>query len=162
MSGHLPLFLKYLSPWPSDKSLGTLQKCLLSEALTQDCLSLTTWQLIYPSAFHQTSDSYCYCYYLLTLVTWCEELTHLKRPWCWERLKAKGEGGDRGWDVGCCHPLTGHERGQAPGDSGDRGAWRAAVHRVTESWARLSDWTLIIVRLLLLFLFAIQHKVGAH
>ena len=26
-----------------------------------------------------------------------EELTHLKRPWCWERLKA-GEGQNRGWD----------------------------------------------------------------
>ena len=26
-----------------------------------------------------------------------EDLTHWKRPWCWERLKA-GEGGDRGWD----------------------------------------------------------------
>ena len=24
--------------------------------------------------------------------------SHLKRPWCWERLKAGGEGGDRGWD----------------------------------------------------------------
>ena len=23
-----------------------------------------------------------------TLATWFEELTHLKRPWCWERLKA--------------------------------------------------------------------------
>ena len=35
------------------------------------------------------------------LATWCEELTHLKgsfqiRPWCWERLKAGGEGDDRG------------------------------------------------------------------
>ena len=28
----------------------------------------------------------------------CEELTHLKRPWCWVRLKAWGEGDDRGWD----------------------------------------------------------------
>ena len=28
----------------------------------------------------------------------CEELTHLKRPWCWKRLKAGGEGDDRGWD----------------------------------------------------------------
>ena len=28
----------------------------------------------------------------------CEELTHWKRPWCWERLKAGGEGDDRGWD----------------------------------------------------------------
>ena len=26
------------------------------------------------------------------------ELTHLKRPWCWERLKARGEEEDRGWD----------------------------------------------------------------
>ena len=32
------------------------------------------------------------------LATWCEELTHLKRPWCWERLKAGVEGDDRGWD----------------------------------------------------------------
>ena len=33
-----------------------------------------------------------------TLATWCEELTHLKRPWCWERLKMGGEGDGRGWD----------------------------------------------------------------
>ena len=33
-----------------------------------------------------------------TLATWCKELTHWKRPWCWERLKAGGEGDDRGWD----------------------------------------------------------------
>ena len=31
------------------------------------------------------------------LATWCDELTHLKRPWCQERLRA-GEGDDRGWD----------------------------------------------------------------
>ena len=33
-----------------------------------------------------------------TLATWCEELTHLKGPWCWERLRAGGGGDDRGWD----------------------------------------------------------------
>ena len=27
-----------------------------------------------------------------------EEPTHWKRPWCWQRLKAGGEGVDRGWD----------------------------------------------------------------
>ena len=32
-----------------------------------------------------------------TLATWCEELTYLKRPWCWERLKV-GEVYVRGWD----------------------------------------------------------------
>ena len=40
-----------------------------------------------------------------TLAIWCEELTHWKRPWFWERLKAKGEGDDRGWD-GCMASLT--------------------------------------------------------
>ena len=33
-----------------------------------------------------------------TLATWCEELTHWKRPWCWERLGAGEEGDDKGWD----------------------------------------------------------------
>ena len=33
-----------------------------------------------------------------TLATWCKELTHLKRPWCWERLMAGREGDDRGWN----------------------------------------------------------------
>ena len=32
------------------------------------------------------------------LATWYEELIHWKRPWCWDRLKARGEGDDRGWD----------------------------------------------------------------
>ena len=33
-----------------------------------------------------------------SLAIWCEELIHLKRSWCWERLKAGGGGDDRGWD----------------------------------------------------------------
>ena len=33
-----------------------------------------------------------------TLATWCEELTHWKRPWCWEGLGAGGEGDNRRWD----------------------------------------------------------------
>ena len=32
------------------------------------------------------------------LATWCKELTHWKRPWCWEKSKAVGEGDNRGWD----------------------------------------------------------------
>ena len=43
---------------------------------------------------------------LYTLATWWEELTHWKRPGCWERLKAEGEGDDRGWD-GWMASLTG-------------------------------------------------------
>ena len=38
------------------------------------------------------------CWSSNTLATWCEELAHWKRPWCWERLKAEGEGENRGGD----------------------------------------------------------------
>ena len=39
-----------------------------------------------------------------TLATWCKELTHLKRPWWWERSRAGGEGDDRGWDSWMASP----------------------------------------------------------
>ena len=32
------------------------------------------------------------------LASWCKELTRLKRPWCWERLKEGREGVNRGWN----------------------------------------------------------------
>ena len=44
-----------------------------------------------------------------TFATWCKELTHWKRPWCWERLKAGGEGDDRGWDGGISGWDGGHK-----------------------------------------------------
>ena len=33
-----------------------------------------------------------------TLATWCDDLTHWKRSWCWERVKEEGEGDNRGRD----------------------------------------------------------------
>ena len=42
--------------------------------------------------------TWCWSWNSNSLATWCEELTHWKRPWCWERLKAGGEGDDRGRD----------------------------------------------------------------
>ena len=38
------------------------------------------------------------CWSSNILATWCKELTHWKRPCCWEGLGAGGEGDDRGWD----------------------------------------------------------------
>ena len=38
-----------------------------------------------------------WCWSWSSNTLWCKELTHWKRPWCWERLRA-GEGGDREWD----------------------------------------------------------------
>ena len=39
---------------------------------------------------------WCWSWNSNTLATWCEEVTHWKRPWCWERQKTEGEG-NRGW-----------------------------------------------------------------
>ena len=41
---------------------------------------------------------WCWSWIFNILATWCKELTHLKRLWCWERLRAGGEGDNRGWD----------------------------------------------------------------
>ena len=53
-----------------------------------------SWVLI-SCSFHSWKD-WCWSWNSNTLDTWCEELTHLKRPWSWERLRA-GEGDNRGW-----------------------------------------------------------------
>ena len=46
-----------------------------------------------------------------------EELTHLKRPWCWEILKVGGEGDDRGW-----------------------GDWMASLTQWTSVWVDSRSW----------------------
>ena len=48
------------------------------------------------------TDAEAEVYY--TLATWCNKLTHYKRPWCLERLKAKAEGDERAWDVWMASP----------------------------------------------------------
>ena len=45
---------------------------------------------------NQSWKDWCWSWNSSTLATWCEELTPLKRPWCWERLRA-GKGNNRGW-----------------------------------------------------------------
>ena len=57
-----------------------------------------------------------------TLPTWCEKLTHLKRPWCWARLKAGGEGLTEDEIVGWHHRLNVHEFEQAPGVGDGQGS----------------------------------------
>ena len=51
------------------------------------------------------------------MATWCKEVTHLKRPWCWERLKAGGEEDDTGCDV-----------------------WMASPNRWTWIWSSSGNW----------------------
>ena len=57
---------------------------------------------------------WCWSWSSNILATWCKELTHWKRPWCWERLKAGGEGYAENEMVGWLHQLDGREFEQAP------------------------------------------------
>ena len=58
---------------------------------------------------------WCWSWNSNTLATWCKKLTHWKRPWCWGRLRAGGEGDDRGCDGRRHHWLNGHGFGWTPG-----------------------------------------------
>ena len=61
------------------------------------------------------------------LATWCKQLSHWKRPWCWERLKAEREEGNRRWDGWIAPPINGHELGQTLRDGeGQRGLARSS------------------------------------
>ena len=60
---------------------------------------------------------WCWSWNSNILATWCEKQTHWKRPWCWERLKAGGEGDDRGWD-----------------------GWMASPTRWTWVWVKSRSW----------------------
>ena len=75
-----------------------------------------------------------------TPVLWREELTHLKRPWCWERLKAGGVGNHSGWDDWLAS-LTRWTMSLSKVWEFvmDRKVWSAAVHGVANSRTQLSD-----------------------
>ena len=65
---------------------------------------------------------WCWSWNFNTLITWCEELTHLKRPWCWESVKVGGDGTTEDEMIGCHQWPSGHKFEQAPKDSEGQGS----------------------------------------
>ena len=80
------------------------------------------------------------------LATWYEELTHWKRPWCCERLKAEGEGDDRGWDGWMASPTWWTWVWASSGSwwwTGKPGVQRSmGSQRVGHDWATGLNWML--------------------
>ena len=76
-----------------------------------------------------------------TLATWCKELTHLKRPWCWERLKVGGEGDSRGWDGWMASPTQWTWVWVNSRSWWWTGRTGMLCFMGSQSWTWLSDWT---------------------
>ena len=94
--------------WCMDVRIGLWRKLSVKELMFLNCgVREDFWEFLGlqgdPTSTSQKivlsvhCKDWCWSWNYNTLATWCEELTHLKRPWCWERLKAR-EGNDRGWD----------------------------------------------------------------
>ena len=91
--------------WELDHKEGWLPKnwCFWTVVLEMTLESLglqgdPTSQSLRKSVLNIHWKDWCWSWSSNNLAIWCEELTHLKRPWCWERVGEGGEGDDRGWD----------------------------------------------------------------
>ena len=75
------------SPFHTVHSVLSMKKAIIHDiAKSSTQISLSHWK------------DWCWSWNSNTLATWCEELNHWKRPWCWERLKAGGKGDVRAGD----------------------------------------------------------------
>ena len=127
-----------------------------------DAFELWCWRSLFPldckeiQPVHPKGDQsvlnihwkdWCWSWNSNILASWWEELTHLKRPQCWERLKAgdfrvSSEGDYRGWD-GWMVSLTQWTWVRASSRSwwwtGRPGMLRSTGIARSQTW--LSDWT---------------------
>ena len=84
---------------------------------------------------------WCWSWNSNTLATLYEESTHWKRPWCWERLKVGGEGGDRMRWLDSITDSVDMNLSKLREIVLDRGVWCNAVRGVAKGRLGLNNWT---------------------
>ena len=96
-SGHVRMWeLDYKESWAL--KVWCFWTVVLEKTLESPLDSKEIQPVILKEISLEYQEDWCWRWSCDNLATWCEELTHLKRPWCWETLKAGGEGDSRGWD----------------------------------------------------------------
>ena len=113
--------------WELDykESWATKNWWFLNCGVGEDSWESLGWQGVPISPFERRSvlgvhwKDWCWSWSSNILATWCEELTHWKRPWCWKRLRAGGEGNNRGW-----------------------ASWMASLSQWTWVWVNSRSWWL--------------------
>ena len=87
-SGHIQL-------WGLDCKEGRMPKNWYLQTVVLEKTPESSLDFI---GLHIHWKDWCWFWSSSILVIWCEQLTHWKNLWCWERLKAKGEEGSRRWN----------------------------------------------------------------
>ena len=111
-----------------DVRVGLWRRLSAEELMLLNCVGEDSWESLglqgdpispfwRKSALAFLWKEWCYSWNSSTLAASCEELTHWKRLWCWERLGAGGEGDDSGWD-----------------------GWMASLTRWTWVWVNSKSW----------------------
>ena len=130
MSTKVHLVKAMVFPWSCmDVGVGLKRKLRAEELMLLNCgigrrllrVPWTAWRsnqsTLKRSVLGVHWKDWCSSWNSNTLATWFEELTHLQRPWCWERLRAGGEGDNTGWD-----------------------GWMASLTQWTCVWVNFESW----------------------
>ena len=101
--GFYPVVMYRWKSWSMKKAeyerTGAFELWCWRRLLTVPWIARSNQGILKRSTLNIYWKDWCWSWSSNTLATWWEETTHWKIPWCWKRLKAKGEENSKGWDV---------------------------------------------------------------
>ena len=145
------LFLQGILPGPESKPMSPVSPALQVNSLPTELLGKSlglqwdqTSQSQRKSVLNIHWKDWCWSWNSKSLATWCEELTHVKRPWSGKDWRQEEKGYNRGWDGWMASPTQWTWVWINPGSwwwTGKVGVLQSmGLQRVGHDWAEL-NWT---------------------